>query len=113
MKKFILTGIAAIGAAVVATTLMASGVLLDDDPGLMLAPPDNVLFDVIAAPPLDLVVVELVIDTDVAEPSDLIAILLPAESERLSASFMAAKNYDLVASHLSQRTGGIGQLRPG
>ena len=113
MKKFILTGMAAIGAALFATTLMAGVVLFDDDPGLMLAPSDNVLLDVIATPSLDLVVVELVIDTDVAEPTDLIAALLPAESERLSASFMAAKNYDLVASHLSQRTGGIDQLRPG
>lgn len=113
MKKLFMTGIGAIIAMGFSAAVMAADVLIDHDPGLMLAPPDNVLLDVIAAPPFDLVVFELVIDADAPLPVDLIVALLPAEPERVSTAVLVAKNYDFVASDLIRRTGNVGRLRPG
>jgi hypothetical protein len=113
MKRFILSGFAALGAVMFATTLMAAGLLIDDDPGLLLLPPTDVLADMLAEPQSGLVVVVELFDADVPLPVDLFAIHSTEAPERLSASVMVAKSFDLVVSDLTRRTDGVGQLRPG
>jgi hypothetical protein len=113
MKKLLFTGLAAIASLGFAAAVMAADVLTDHDAGLMLTPPDSILLDAIAAPPLDLIVFELNVAPDDPVSSDLFAALLPAEPERMSTAVLVSKNYDFVASDLIRRTGDVGRLRPG